>query len=72
MFIKQLSLLDGILPSRYSYATGGVVNIQHERTDANNRAAASACTAGNAIPIQPSLPVRRLQRQLQLLHQRAL
>jgi outer membrane receptor for ferrienterochelin and colicin len=28
MFIKQLSLLDGILPSRYSFATGGVVNIQ--------------------------------------------
>ena len=28
MFVKQLSLLDGILPSRYSYATGGVVNIQ--------------------------------------------
>jgi outer membrane receptor protein involved in Fe transport len=28
MFVKQMSLLDGILPSRYSYATGGVVNIQ--------------------------------------------
>jgi len=28
MFIKQLSLLDGILPSRYSYATGGVVDIE--------------------------------------------
>jgi outer membrane receptor protein involved in Fe transport len=28
MFVDQLSLLDGILPSRYSYATGGVVNIQ--------------------------------------------
>jgi len=28
MFVQQLSLLDGILPSRYSYATGGVVNIQ--------------------------------------------
>ena len=28
MFIKQMSLLDGILPSRYSYATGGVLNIQ--------------------------------------------
>lgn len=28
MFVKQLSLLDGILPSRYSYATGGVVAIQ--------------------------------------------
>ena len=28
MFIKQLSLLDGILPARYSYATGGVVSIE--------------------------------------------
>jgi outer membrane receptor for ferrienterochelin and colicin len=28
MFVKQLSLLDGILPSRYSYATGGVVDIE--------------------------------------------
>ena len=28
MFIKRVSLLDGILPSRYSYATGGVVNIE--------------------------------------------
>ena len=27
-FVKQLDLLDGILPSRYSYATGGVVDIQ--------------------------------------------
>jgi hypothetical protein len=28
LFIKRISLLDGILPSRYSYATGGVVNIE--------------------------------------------
>ncbi len=28
MFIKQMTLLDGILPSRYSYATGGVLNIE--------------------------------------------
>jgi hypothetical protein len=28
MFIKRLDLLDGVLPSRYSYATGGVVSIQ--------------------------------------------
>jgi hypothetical protein len=27
MFIKQVDLLDGILPSRFSYATGGVVDI---------------------------------------------
>lgn len=28
LFIKELDLLDGVLPSRYSYATGGVVDIQ--------------------------------------------
>src|SRR5579863_9267598 len=28
MFIRQVDLLDGILPSRYSYATGGVVDIK--------------------------------------------
>jgi hypothetical protein len=28
MFVRRLDLLDGILPSRYSYATGGVVDIQ--------------------------------------------
>ena len=28
LFVKQLDLLDGVLPSRYSYATGGVVDIQ--------------------------------------------
>ena len=27
MFIKRLDLLDGVLPARYSYATGGVVEI---------------------------------------------
>ena len=28
LFIKQVNLLDGILPARYSYATGGVVDIE--------------------------------------------
>jgi outer membrane cobalamin receptor len=28
MFIKRLDLVDGVLPSRYSYATGGVVDIE--------------------------------------------
>ena len=28
LFVKQLDLLDGVLPARYSYATGGVVDIQ--------------------------------------------
>jgi TonB dependent receptor/Carboxypeptidase regulatory-like domain/TonB-dependent Receptor Plug Domain len=28
MFVQRLSLLDGVLPSRYSYATGGAVDIE--------------------------------------------
>lgn len=28
LFVKQLDLLDGIVPSRYSYAVGGVIDIQ--------------------------------------------
>ena len=28
LFIRRIDLLDGVLPTRYSYATGGVVNIQ--------------------------------------------
>jgi outer membrane cobalamin receptor len=28
LFIKSLDLIDGVLPARYSYATGGVVDIQ--------------------------------------------
>jgi hypothetical protein len=28
LFIQELDLLDGVLPSRYSYATGGVVDIK--------------------------------------------
>src|SRR5271165_102920 len=28
MFVHQLTLLDGVLPARYSYATGGVVDIE--------------------------------------------
>ena len=27
-FVKRLDLLDGVLPARYSYATGGVVNLE--------------------------------------------
>ncbi len=28
LFVRQLDLLDGVLPARYSYATGGVVDIR--------------------------------------------
>ena len=52
-FVKQLDLLDGVLPARYSYATGGVVDIE-PRTAASSRAAASRSSAGQRDVVQPS------------------
>src|SRR5271156_3183014 len=53
MFIKQLSLLDGILPSRYSYATGGVLNI--ETKDGCEQPGGSASMyGGQRDTVQPS------------------
>src|ERR1700683_2079828 len=53
MFVKQLSLLDGILPSHYSYATGGVVNI--ESKDGCEQPGGSArMDGGQRNTIQPS------------------
>ncbi len=54
MFIKQMSLLDGILPSRYSYATGGILNI--ETTDGCEQSSGSASIyGGQRNTIQPSI-----------------
>ena len=59
-FVKQLDLLDGVLPARYSYATGGVVDIQTKdgcsrpaamppsRRPARDVAAERACAAARA------------------------
>ena len=53
MFIKQMSLLDGILPSRYSYATGGVVSI--ETKDGCEQPGGSASMyGGQRDTVQPS------------------
>src|SRR5271155_2913472 len=53
MFIKQVSLLDGILPSRYSYATGGVLNI--ETKDGCEQPGGSASMyGGQRDTVQPS------------------
>ena len=53
MFIKQMSLLDGILPSRYSYATGGVLNI--ETKDGCEQPGGSASMyGGQRDTVQPS------------------
>jgi outer membrane cobalamin receptor len=54
LFIKRLDLLDGVLPSRYSYATGGVVSI--ETKDGCSEPGGSATLyAGQRDTIQPSL-----------------
>jgi TonB dependent receptor/TonB-dependent Receptor Plug Domain len=53
LFIKQLDLLDGVLPSRYSYATGGVVNIQ-TRDGCEQQFGDVAVLAGQRDTFQPS------------------
>jgi hypothetical protein len=53
LFIKRLDLLDGVLPSRYSYATGGVVNIQ-TRDGCDQQFGDVAVLAGQRETFQPS------------------
>jgi hypothetical protein len=53
MFVKQLSLLDGILPSRYSYATGGVVNIQ-TKDGCEQPGGSASMYGGQRNTVQPS------------------
>jgi outer membrane receptor protein involved in Fe transport len=53
MFLKQLTLIDGIVPSRYSYATGGVLNI--ETKDGCEQPGGSASIyGGQRNTVQPS------------------
>jgi len=53
MFIRRLDLLDGILPSRYSYATGGVVNIQ-TKDGCDQSSGEVALRFGQRSTIEPS------------------
>ncbi len=53
MFISRLDLLDGILPSRYSYATGGIVGIQ-TKNGCDNPGGSVSLMAGQRIDIVPS------------------
>ena len=53
MFIKRLDLLDGVLPSRYSYATGGVVDIE-TRDGCQQSFGELALLAGQRDTLQPS------------------
>src|ERR1700691_1949661 len=54
MFIKQLDLLDGILPARYSYATGGVVDIR-TKDGCDQPGGDVSVLAGQRSTLQPSV-----------------
>src|SRR5271155_4662850 len=53
MFIQRLDLLDGVLPSRYSYATGGVVDIR-TKDGCEQPGGDLSVTAGQLDTVQPS------------------
>lgn len=54
MFIKQMSLMDGILPSRYSYATGGVLDIK-TKDGCEQPGGSASMYGGQRNTIQPSI-----------------
>jgi outer membrane receptor protein involved in Fe transport len=55
LFVSRLDLLDGVLPSRYSYATGGVVDIQSKAGNCDNPGGRFSLFAGQRDTIQPSV-----------------
>jgi hypothetical protein len=54
LFIERMDLLDGVLPSRYSYATGGVVDIQVKDGCEGPHGEASI-TAGQRDTLEPTV-----------------
>ena len=54
MFVKRISLLDGILPSRYSYATGGVVSID-TKDGCEQPGGSASMYGGQRNTVQPSV-----------------
>ncbi|HEX2789629.1 MAG TPA: TonB-dependent receptor [Steroidobacteraceae bacterium] len=63
MFVKQLDLLDGILPARYSYATGGVVDIR-TKEGCDQPGGELSVLAGQRSTLQPSLQYAACSGQL--------
>jgi len=51
--IRRLDLIDGVLPSRYSYATGGVVDIQ-TKNGCEQTGGSASLLAGQRDIVQPS------------------
>jgi outer membrane receptor protein involved in Fe transport len=63
-FLSKLDLLDGILPSRYSYATGGVVDIQSKEGNCDNPGGRFSLFAGQRGTVQPSVQYAGCDGQL--------
>ncbi len=63
LFIKRLDLLDGVLPTRYSYATGGVVSIQ-TKDGCEQPLGEASLLVGQRDTIQPSLEYAGCHGQL--------
>jgi hypothetical protein len=55
LFIKRLDLLDGVLPSRFSYATGGVISIQTKDGCEEPAGADLSVRVGQRDTVEPSL-----------------
>ncbi len=55
LFIQRLDLLDGVLPSRFSYATGGVVSIQTRDGCQQPAGSDLSIRAGQRDTFEPSL-----------------
>jgi len=53
MFVSKADLLDGILPARYSYATGGIVDIQ-TKDGCSDEGGQFSATVGQRSTLQPS------------------
>jgi TonB dependent receptor/TonB-dependent Receptor Plug Domain len=54
LFVARLDLIDGILPSQYSYSTGGVVSI-HSKSGCDQPGGSATLYAGQRGMIQPSV-----------------
>jgi hypothetical protein len=54
LFIERLDLLDGVLPSRYSYATGGVVDIKTRDGCTEEPSTEASLRLGQRETIEPS------------------
>ena len=72
LFIKRLDLLDGVLPSRYSYATGGVVNIQTKDGCGQPPFGDVSLLAGQRDTLEPSFEYAVLSCGARKLRERAL